>query len=177
MFRTSLLLVVLLAFAAAGCAAAPAAPPRPKSVSFAIHTAMDYETPGYGKTRVPLEDPKARQEIWVNPKVEINEMDVEDADLTHIWTGPTDKPRQEAAVAVTMTSAGRKKLKALTTARGYSRLALFVNNRLVMAPYVRSPITDGKMLLFGHMTEAEALRLAVALSGRRPEPQFKAPPQ
>ena len=175
MFRASLLLIVILALAAAGCAAAPSAPPQPKAVSFAIHIAMDYETPGFQKTRVPLDDPKARQEVWVNPKVEIDEMDVEDADLMHIWTGPTDKPRQEPAVAVTMTAAGRKKLKALTTMHGYSRLALFVNNRLVVAPYVRSPITDGKLLLFGNMTEAEAIRLVVALSGRRPEPRFNVP--
>ena len=175
MLRASLLLTFLLALAAAGCAATAPASRAPKSVSFAIHTAMDYETPGFQKTRLPLEDPKATEEIWVNPKVEINEMDVDTADMTHIWTGPKSKPRQEAAVAVTMTSQGRSKLKTLTTAHGYSRLALFINNRLVMAPYVRSPITDGKMLLFGNMTESEAMRLAIALSGRSPAAQFKAP--
>lgn len=169
------ILCAVAAALAAGCAGAPPAKPQPKTVSFAIRKAMDYETAGFQKTRVPVEDPRAREYVWVSPKIELDEMDIEDANVTHLWTGTKEEPRREAAVAVTMTAQGRKKLKALTTERGYSRLALFVNDRLVMASYVRSPITNGEMLIYGGLDDAEAARLAVALSGRRHEPRFVVP--
>lgn len=160
----------------AGCAAKPPVQTTHKSVSFAIHTAKDYETPGYDKTPLPSDDPKVRySSIWVHPKVELDEMDVEDADVTHVVIGSVEAPRKEAAVAVTMTAAGRGKLKTLTGRRDYSRLAIFVNRKLIMAPYVQGRITSGKMLIYGNLDDAEAAHLAAALSGHKQEPQFNLP--
>jgi preprotein translocase subunit SecD len=165
--------IILLA---AGCASAPPAKTAPKSISFAIHTANDYETTGYNKTRLPSDNPRVRYDfVWVNPKIELDETDVDYAEVTHVHVGEKNAQREEAALALTMTSAGRGKLKALTGRRGYSRLVIFVNGKLIMAPYVQGRITDGKMLIYGTLDASEAGRLAAGLGGSRPEPQFNLP--
>lgn len=175
MLRRLCLLAAVTAITLSGCASAPPAQRQAKNVSFAIRTAVYHSEAGYRKVLNPRENDEWRV-MWVNTKNELDENDVETAVAVRAKSESGQNTPIEPAIAITMTSHGRKKLEALTSDHvSYSRLAIYINKRMVMSPRVGRTITDGKMIVIGDMTDSEAERIAAALSGRRYEPKFTAP--
>lgn len=70
-------------------------------------------------------------------------------------------------VDVSMTAAGRERLAELTTAHVGERLGMVVDGRLVTAPVIRAPLTEGRALLVGNFDAEEARRIAAGVMAGR----------
>ena len=76
------------------------------------------------------------------------------------------RSRDAYDVAVTLRANDRRAFAALTRATLHRDLAFVVRERLVTVPRVDTPILDGKVVITGPPTKAEANRLARSLRGR-----------
>ncbi|MEL7217978.1 MAG: hypothetical protein AAGK01_06060 [Pseudomonadota bacterium] len=71
----------------------------------------------------------------------------------------------EPAVNVRFDEAGKEQFAALTQANIGKRLAIVLDGRILSAPVILEPITDGIVQISGSFTHEEAQRLAVTLWG------------
>ena len=67
---------------------------------------------------------------------------------------------------VSLTSAGAKALKVLTTANRGKRLAVILDGKVLMAPLIRDGITEGKAQITGAFTMKETERIVKVLNGK-----------
>ena len=70
-------------------------------------------------------------------------------------------------VDVSMTAAGRERLAEVTSAHVGERLGMVVDGRLVTAPVIRAPLTEGRALLVGNFDAEEARRIAAGVMAGR----------
>jgi hypothetical protein len=79
-------------------------------------------------------------------------------------------------VSMSLLPADSRSFASLTRRMNGGSLALVVRGRLVTAPSVQGPITQGKILITGATQRAEADRLVGQLKGVTPVPQVSSPP-
>jgi preprotein translocase subunit SecD len=70
-------------------------------------------------------------------------------------------------VDVSMTAAGRERLAELTREHVGERLGMVVDGRLVTAPVIRAPLTEGRALIVGSFDATEARRIAAGVMAGR----------
>lgn len=80
------------------------------------------------------------------------------------YAGSGSNAAGQPVVAFTLTSDGAKKFSELTTRLVNKPLAVFLDEQLVTAPTVQSPITDGNGIISGSFTVDSAKKLAVQLN-------------
>jgi len=76
-----------------------------------------------------------------------------------------DEMLQSWALYLEFDAAGTTALSALTREQLDRRIALVLNGKLLVAPYIRSPITDGKVMLTRHGASREAVELEAKAVG------------
>jgi preprotein translocase subunit SecD len=63
-------------------------------------------------------------------------------------------------VEVILTDEGKEKFARLTEENINKRIGIVVDGRLILAPLVRAPIREGKMIITGNLSEEEINRIA-----------------
>jgi preprotein translocase subunit SecD len=107
----------------------------------------------------PLTDANdTAKQIAVERRVLVDERDVAD-----VSTVPVDKEFKELAVYLKMTPAGAKKLKAATAGNIGRQLAIVLDGRVLMAPVIRSEISEAVSITMGTGAAHEDARV---LAGR-----------
>ena len=89
-------------------------------------------------------------------------------DETHFALASARRGRGETwHVEVFLTEEGARLLGDLTTANQGRRLGMVVDGKLLSAPVIRAPITQGRALISGHIDEREARRIAAGVMARQ----------
>jgi preprotein translocase subunit SecD len=116
------------------------------------------------------EDPTASSSAQKNPLDITKPVGITGADLQRaqvVFSSETGQPE----VSIQFTPEGAKKFSDTTTRLVGQRLAIFLDNLLIMYPEVRTPITDGQAVIQGNFTQADAKTLAIELNaGALPVP-------
>ncbi len=142
----------------AGCALWPrskdADSPKPvRAVLLQICATAGSAGPGYRSVQ-----DEAGQPLFVATEPLLTEADVLEADLLHSKT--------RSLVRIRLTQPAAEVLEQATAAPGGTRLAVFIDDTLVMSPVVPRPVTTGRFTLDGDFTLAEAERIARGLRVR-----------
>lgn len=66
-------------------------------------------------------------------------------------------------VEVVLTEAGKKKFARVTEENLNKHLGILIDGQLILAPVVRAPIKEGKMIITGNLSEEEINRIANGL--------------
>lgn len=142
-----ILLVALLApmpLALAGCSGAP-----PAALEFRI---AEVE-PGEGLEAFVHQD--SGETFYLHPEVLIDEEDIATANMI--------SQRGHLAIDLHFTDAGRDKFLQLTDANVGKRCGMIVYGRLLAAPIIRKPITQGRALIEGNFTLEEVQEIVSKL--------------
>ena len=148
MTRGLLLIALALAFALDGCSSKEGV--GSDRVKFRL--AQDAPAPGFVQAAVA----GAGQTLYLSPDALLTGRDVKSAKLLKTSDGLP-------AVGVTFTKSGKEKLARFTTEHNGQFLAIVVDGLVSNVSSIRTPITDGNMLIGGQMTHEQAVALAEAL--------------
>lgn len=96
---------------------------------FTLNAASDEAVPGWQKMQI--ED----RTVWVNPTPALTAADIQGAE-------PATDRNNGQFVSLVFTENGAKKMRDLSTAQMNKLIAMVLDGRLIMAPRVRSVITD-----------------------------------
>jgi preprotein translocase subunit SecD len=107
-----------------------------------------------GLTEIGFDKPGIR--FYLHDEVVVDETDVDSAFVT-VQNGCP-------AVELKLTPEGSRKFEEMTEQNLGKRCAMFLNGELMSAPRISAPIRVGRAVVAGHFTEAEAQRVANALS-------------
>lgn len=118
-----------------------------------MHLAQD--TPAEGMT--PMADPSTLKTIYVNPSPALTHEDIR---RVLVQRGPS----QTWVLAISFTETGSSRLARVTSENVGRRLAFMVDRRILTAPVLQGPITEGAAIIEADMTKEEAERLAKAWS-------------
>ena len=150
--RTAVPMLLLLAAAAA--AAPPPDGPAPAAAPVAVAFRLASPEPVAGWERLTM----AHGDIawWVAPEVLLDGTAVAAA---------TAMPGEGDSwlVEVLMTPQGRERLAEVTGAHEGEHLGILIDGRLLSAPLIRAPITQGRAVLTGHFDAEEARRIAAGV--------------
>ncbi len=146
--------------ALAGCALfgagklPPKEPQSPARVSVRFCLASSQEAEGYREA--------ADEHGW---KVYV----AADAFLTdrEIWSAAVFTSDRKSLVRLDFTHLGATVLERVTREHVGGRLAIFINDDLVMSPVVQGPIANGKLYLDGDFSKARADEIARGLNAQR----------
>lgn len=94
-----------------------------------------------------------QQTVFVMPQDLLNNHDVASASAAENVDG-------QYGVSIDFTAEGRERFAKVTTELLDQRLAILVNDELIVAPIVRTPITGGRAMISGNYSKAEARRIA-----------------
>jgi hypothetical protein len=97
--------------------------------------------------------------LYVRPEVIISNGDIEAAAATR-------DERGQPAVRLTLSEAGRRKLSDAATANRMKRLAILVDGKAILAPYMEGPVEERTVNMTGAITEHDAERIALAFARR-----------
>lgn len=95
---------------------------------------------------------KTDLKFYVHDSVFIKNIDIKSADVFDWETHPK--------VMVILTDEGRKKFAAFTQKNIGKNAAILVDNKLVSAPRINAGIHEGKLIIIGHFSHEDALRIA-----------------
>jgi preprotein translocase subunit SecD len=153
------LCVLALALTLGGCAlfqpsqpGANSAPPKRVTLRFFLAESDPQE--GYRQ----MTDEQG-QPLFVAPKVLLTERDVRKAAVYH---GP-----QRRLIRLEFEPLAAARLEQATADHIGGRLAVFVDDKLVMSPMLRAPLAEGKVLLDGGFSPARAEEIAQSLNRPR----------
>ncbi len=138
-----------------GWRAAATGEPEPVKLRICLADAEPRE--GYQPTR-----DEAGQRLYVAPQPLATEADVQSASVLR---GP-----QRGMVLVEFGPLAASELEAASLSPALQRLAIYIDERLALSPMLTRPIRDGKVILDGGFSQAEAERIARGLAVRRPTP-------
>ncbi len=102
---------------------------------------------------------EAGQALRVLPEPVVTEADVESATL---WRNPLRN-----MVLVKLTPLAAAQLEAASAEHIGDRLAIYIDERLVLSPIVRKPLAGGKVYINGGFSAKEAERIIARLNGPR----------
>ncbi len=159
-------LIALSLLAMAGCTlfqrdGSPPEPESPRPVKLRFHLASTEEVEGYQAAR----DEHGRL-LYVTPTAFLTERDV--------WNASALASEKESLILLTLTEGGTMTMEWITRENVGRRLAVFIDDQLVMSPLVQAPLTGGKLYLAGGFSQAQAEKLARRLNAQRASfgPQF-----
>jgi preprotein translocase subunit SecD len=143
-----------------GCVVAPPgdAPSSDRKITLRFCWATVDEREGYEAAK-----DEAGQPLRVLAEPVVTAADVESASL---WRNPT-----RSMVLVKLTPMAAAELEAASTMHLGDRLAVYIDERLVMSPIVRKPLAGGKIYLNGGFTASEAERIVARLNAPCPTTQ------
>jgi preprotein translocase subunit SecD len=124
------------------------------AVRFEVRLAEDRPIAGLVVAQVPNSD----RILYVHPEIVVGNDDV-----AQTWVVQDDS--SWFAVAVQLLPSGAERMRQATATHVGRPVAILIDGAVVMAPVVRSPITDTAVIT-GHFTQAEAQRIADGV-GRR----------
>lgn len=143
---------------AALLAACAGAPPTAPQHSFDVHALAERPS---ASTRT-LADPQGKA-VLVATQPTLTQRDVQQAELASVADG---KP----AVQVQFTPDASQRLAKLTQEEQGKALAVVIDGQLRLLPKVDRPVTDGRVLLQGFASQAEAETLVRRLNALRAVP-------
>jgi SecD/SecF fusion protein len=123
---------------------------------FGLYLASTEPQEGYRAATVQLR----AETIYVAPTAALTSADVAQAQLESSAEG---RPQ----IAIALTAGGRRRLADVTRQNVHKRLAIVVDDRVIIAPTITSEISDGGMLLTGAFTRQECEQIAEAISPGR----------
>lgn len=139
----------------AGCEAPRPAPEAPEpTLSVAIHTCV--VTPSEGFTQTTDEAGKV---LYVANLPFVTEDDVQTASLV--------QSEKRNLIQLEFTPPAAERLARLTTERRGVRLAIYLDGKLIMSPWIWQPITRGSAMLDGEFTRAQAKDIVRRLNNQR----------
>ena len=120
------------------------------------------DTPSVGNEMLTLKSYSpaggaTREDFYVSRRVLLDQTDVASASAE-------EGPQGGWQIDLTFTEAGKKKFAEVTQANANHQLAILLNGTVWSAPYIRTPITEGKAQITGSFSEAEAKELADKLN-------------
>jgi len=95
---------------------------------------------------------KTDLKFYVHDSVFIKNKDIKSTDVFDWETHPK--------VMVILTDEGRKKFTVFTQQNIGKNAAILLDNKLVSAPRINAEIPEGKLIIIGHFSHEEALRIA-----------------
>lgn len=153
--QPSLTGLVAIAVFWVGCeAAGPVAEAPEPTLSVAIHTCAVAPMEGFTQTR-----DETGQVLYVAALPFVTEDDVQTASLV--------QSEKRNLVQLEFTPPAAERLARLTTERRGVRLAIYVDGKLIMSPWIWQPITRGSVMLDGEFTRAEAKDIVRRLNNQR----------
>ena len=132
-------------------------PPKPEDsprVSLRFHLAIDQETEGYDAAK-----DEGGRPLYVAPSSFLTERDV--------WNATVYASERRYLIELEFTPGGALHLQWATEDHVGQRLAIYVDDELVMTPIVPAPITQGRLFLDGEFSKRRAEKLAGALNAQR----------
>lgn len=94
--------------------------------------------------------------FFVQETVFLNNEDIESADVFDLETHPK--------VMVILTDNGREKFAAFTSENIGKNAAILVDQKLVSAPKIMAGITEGKLIIIGHFSQEEVLKISEGIT-------------
>ena len=155
MTRLANALVAAPVFLSCVAAALTGPPAQGPGVRLEIRLAQD--KPAEGLKEATVEGTKRK--VYLHKATVLAAQDVAGAQATADGAG-------NPAVEIRFSGEGRKKLAVLTAEHPGKSLAILLDGKVVAAPVVRGPITDGKALVTGNLTKEETERIARAFHGK-----------
>jgi preprotein translocase subunit SecD len=125
-----------------------------KAVSIRFHVATAQETEGYLATA-----DERGQPLFVAPQPFLTDADV--------WSADVFAGEHSQLVRLDFTEMGATALEWVTRRRVGHRLAVYVDDQLVMSPLLRAPLVGGKVYLDGGFSRSRAAQIAKALNEQR----------
>jgi preprotein translocase subunit SecD len=116
-----------------------------------IRLALNDSAPNFMRAEVEV----TREVVYLSPQVAMTGRDIKSAQVLQTRGGP--------AVGVQFTWSGAVKLDRFTKENKGKRMAILVDGRVVVAPPIQMPLTEGQMLIGGKLTPERAAALAEAL--------------
>ncbi len=157
-WRVGYLVAGVAGWLIAGCAGGPARSVGPSSrptVSLRFHFADEQPREGYE----PLADEEGKP-LYVSGSPILTE-----GDLVRV---SRLEGHGHNLILLEFKPLAAERLAALTAQNVGQRLAIFIDDRLVMSPLIREPITRGKVLMDGDFSRARAEEIVRALSPGQP---------
>jgi preprotein translocase subunit SecD len=102
------------------------------------------------------DDIKTVKERIASPSSEIDKGDIASASVSMDYGSPE--------VLIELTPSGTKKFFQLTKRAMGEQLAIIYNDKVIMTPVIREPISEGKLVITGGLSLEEAFNLAKAIS-------------
>lgn len=157
--RTRLLLVAALSLAAVGVALGyqiwlHGTPAVLAAVRFEVRLAEDRPIPGLVVGQVA----DSGRVIYLHPEIVVSNEDI--AQSWVVQDGP-----DRFGVSVQFLQAGAERMRQATATHVGRPMAILIDGAVVMAPVVRSPISDSAVIT-GNFTQAEAERISDGLATR-----------
>jgi preprotein translocase subunit SecD len=90
--------------------------------------------------------------FYLQDTVFLNNQDIESTDVFDWETHPK--------VMVTLTDKGRENFASFTAENIGKNAAILVDNKLISAPRINAAIHEGKLIIIGHFSHEDALRIA-----------------
>ncbi len=148
-------LLVLWMGIGAGCKSTDPQPKEPPPrLTVAFHTCVIAPAEGFS----PAKD-EADEDIYVAAQPFLTESDIQTASLV--------QSEKRNLVQVEFTPPAADRLGRLTSERRGVRLAIFVDDKLIMSPWIWRPITGGTVMLDGGFTRERAKEIVQRLNNQR----------
>lgn len=143
----------------AGCAAAQPGGAGPtarktEAVQLRFHVGSTQEHEGYDLVADERGEP-----LYLAPQPFLTDED--------IWQANVYSSEKKHLVLLEFTPAGAQALEWVTRRRVGGRLAVFLDDQLIMSPFIRAPLAGGKVYLDGEFTKRRATEIAEALIAQR----------
>jgi preprotein translocase subunit SecD len=102
----------------------------------------------------------AARVVYLHPKVELDDRDIESAIVVK---GPLGEP----AIQVHLRPSGFRKMAALSRGYQHKMIAIVANDKVISTPVILGELVDELLDITGSFSPEEATRLAEALDGTR----------
>lgn len=130
---------------------------RPATDRFQIRLVVDDAADGEA-----MADPaNEEQSLYVAPEVLLDETAL-------AAVGPVMSDDGKLGILIALTDAGAERMREFTTAHVGRRLALILDDRVLLAPTIQSPVSQHILLAFGNASDAERQRVLERLQALIP---------
>jgi preprotein translocase subunit SecD len=158
--RTPLALFLGLCAFLAACQTTDPTPPPPETeperrpIRISLHVAQTDEREDYDR----VTDERGRP-LYIDPSPILTEREV--------WHADVYASSQRALLKLDLTAAGDAALELMTRAHVGDRLAVFLDDRLVVSPRIGEPVTAGAVYVDGDFDRMAAADLAARVNAQR----------
>mgnify|MGYP000563044169 CR=1 FL=1 len=111
-------------------------------------------TPAEGLTEYTF--PQSKEKFYLHQEVVMSNKEIDNA-MVDEWQG-------RSVVRLVLTAGGKEKFAQLTADNINRHMAILVNGKLVTAPRINAPITQGMALINGDFSKEEAKRIVEGIN-------------